>query len=208
MADYRIYPGAADGAGCVYLIDSRDHALALGERLAGCPATVVQLTNANWNRDLSPWPGEGLGGGEAFAGQGAAYLARLTQEMIPAIEQKHGLRPARRGLAGYSLAGLFALYAITRTDMFAMAASVSGSLWYEGWTEYLAGAPVYAKEVYLSLGDREKFTRSPRMAQVEDRTRRTLSLLGEKGVRAGLTMNPGGHFRDPEGRVAAALMAL
>ena len=45
--------------------------------------------------------------------------------------------PAWRGLAGYSLAGLFALYALYQTDVFARAASMSGSFWFEGIMEYV-----------------------------------------------------------------------
>lgn len=207
MADYRIYEGE-QGGDCIYLVDARAHALELTKALAGCPATVVQLFNADWARDLPPWPGAGLREREDFSGGGPATLKRLTERDIPAIEAENGLRPARRCLAGYSLAGLFALYAVTRSDFFAAAASASGSLWYEGWVDYLAAAPVYAQQVYLSLGDRERFTRSPRMARVEDCTRRTLALLEHKGVKVRLQMHPGGHFKDPAGRLAAACRAL
>lgn len=36
------------------------------------------------------------------------------------------------GIAGYSLAGLFALYALYKTDVFTRVASMSGSLWFPG----------------------------------------------------------------------------
>ncbi len=206
MDGYRVYPGR--GALVIYVVDSAEHPLDLSPRLGGCAATVVQLMEAHWNQDLPPWPAPGLPGGAPFSGGGPAYLERLAGQRIPAIEAQLNLRGVERGLAGYSLAGLFALYAVTRTAFFRKAASVSGSLWYEGWLDYLAGAGVHAGFVYLSLGQREKRARSPRLAQVEACTQRTLALLQAKGISAQLHMHPGGHFCDPAARMAAACAAL
>ena len=62
--------------------------------------------------------------------------------------------PRWRGIAGYSLAGLFAVYALYRTDVFARAASVSGSLWFPGFREYVfSHTPLCRPDcVYFSLG--------------------------------------------------------
>ena len=40
-------------------------------------------------------------------------------------------------IAGYSLAGLFALWAAWNSGYFRRVASVSGSLWYPGFTDYI-----------------------------------------------------------------------
>ena len=62
--------------------------------------------------------------------------------------------------------------------------------------------------VYLSLGDREKNTRNPRMAVVEDRTRQTAELLQAKGIPVVFELNPGGHFNDAPARIAKGINAL
>ena len=206
MERYRVYPG--QGALVVYVVDSWEHPLDLEAGWGGVGAAVVQIVDARWNQDLSPWVVPGLPGGAPFSGGAEAYLQGLIGQTIPRIEAQAGLGGRERAVAGYSLAGLFALYALTRTAFFSMAASVSGSLWYEGWLDYLAGAGVDARYVYLSLGKREKCARSPRLAQVEACTQRTLALLQAKGISAQLHMHPGGHFCDPAARMAAACAAL
>ena len=45
-------------------------------------------------------------------------------------------------ISGYSLAGLFSLYAMHELDLDG-AISVSGSLWKEGWLDYLKEHPIY-----------------------------------------------------------------
>lgn len=46
--------------------------------------------------------------------------------------------PRWRGIAGYSLTGLFALYyAIYQTDLFSRVGSISGTLWFPGMKEYI-----------------------------------------------------------------------
>ena len=46
------------------------------------------------------------------------YLRLLTREIIPAAEKEINGVPRWQGIAGYSLAGLFALYAIYQTELF------------------------------------------------------------------------------------------
>ena len=86
-------------------------------------------------------------------------------------------------------------------------ASLSGSLWFDGFSDYPESFPPSpgVKRVFLSLGDREKNTKNPRMATVEDNTRRILSLLTARGVPAALEMNPGGHFNDVPQRIARGI---
>lgn len=46
----------------------------------------------------------------------------------------------KRAICGYSLGGLFALYAFVNDERFDACASISGSLWYQGWMGYLREA--------------------------------------------------------------------
>lgn len=80
--------------------------------------------------------------------------------------------PPRTCIAGYSLAGLFALYAMYRCDAFDRAAIISGSLWYPHFREFAAKheMPRRPDRIYLSLGDKEKKTRHPLLKTVQDNT--------------------------------------
>lgn len=150
---------------------------------------------ADWNRDLSPWAAPAVFDAP-FAGGGGETLRRLRDA---AGEGAY--------LAGYSLAGLFALWALHQGG-FAGAASCSGSLWYPGWADWAAAHPLPADaKVYLSLGMKEERTRHPVMRQVGDATRACHASLSHLAARQ-LTWHPGGHFTDPEGRIAQGLAWL
>ena len=58
-------------------------------------------------------------------------------------------------LCGYSLAGLFTLWASTHTNTFQKIASVSPSVWFLNFVQYMQQNQVHASEVYMSLGDKE-----------------------------------------------------
>lgn len=187
---------------------------------------LAAVTDAVWTRDLSPWPAPALSAhSEAFAGGADAHLAVLTGAVVPAVEALLARAPAHRALVGYSLDGLFALYAATRSDSsssspaFDLCASVSGSLWYDGFVDHLArvlapvpagGAPPQTlRAAYLSLGSREKRnTRSARMRTVGAATERARTLLAAAGIATVFETNPGSHHDDVPARIARAITWL
>ena len=83
-------------------------------------------------------------------------------------------------------------------------------MWFDGWLAHFRQVQVAAalKKVYLSVGDKEKKARNPRMAAVEDCTRAAADFLQENGVAVRFELNPGGHFNDPSARLAKGLLAL
>ena len=177
-----------------------------GRALFDGSASLLCMEDLDWARGLTPWPAPGLQPDRPFSGGGPALLRALLEEILPEAEAALGGAPAWRGVAGYSLAGLFALWAFCETEAFACAASVSGSLWYEGLPEYLAGLPpVRGGRVYLSVGARERKTRVRRMACIEERCVLTRELLQARGVEVRYERNPGTHFTDPVGRMRRAL---
>ncbi len=165
----------------------------------------------DWGRDLTPWPAPpAFGGDEPYGGGADAYLRELTERILPEILRALPAEPAFAALVGYSLAGLFALYAPFRTDAFARIASVSGSLWYPGF-EAFARESAWARRpdcVYLSLGDREARTRNPAIAPVERNTRALAEFLTAQCIPTTLEMNPGGHFDHPDLRLARGVARL
>ena len=76
-------------------------------------------TGMNWNDDLSPWPAPRLfASSQDFGGKASSFLSLLCHHILPAVEAQLSFSVDSRGIAGYSMAGLFALYAIYHTDLF------------------------------------------------------------------------------------------
>ena len=91
------------------------------------------------------------------------YLRLLTEEIIPAAEKELGSIPRWRGIIGYSLAGLFVLYAIYQTVLFPRVGSVSGSLWFPDMKGRIAPLGLIERldllRVLFSLSPKEKYIR-------------------------------------------------
>ena len=88
--------------------------------------------------DMTLWSCQPLSKrGPAATGGADAYLETLASEIVPAAREKIRGSAPYVGIAGYSLAGLFALYAMYRCDCFAWVASMSGSLWFPKFREYV-----------------------------------------------------------------------
>jgi len=115
---HTVYPGAAGAsAPVIYVVDASEHPFDLSESAADLACTVVTVAVRNWNDSLTPWPAPGIYRGEPdFGGDAATTLAELVDEAIPAIEAIVELAPAKRAICGYSLGGLFALYAFAHAD--------------------------------------------------------------------------------------------
>lgn len=107
-------------------------------------------------------------------------------------------------LGGYSLAGLFSLWASYQTDRFAGIAAASPSVWFPGFLPYMKEHENQSRAVYLSLGDKEEKTRNPVMTTVGDCIREAHAWLQQCGIGSTLEWNPGNHFRDPGLRTAKA----
>ncbi len=161
---------------------------------------------ADWNADLSPWQFS-LNKKTDFAGHGPQTLEWLVNDCVPYCEKEFGFT-GQRILCGYSLAGLFSLWAFYESQAFSGVVSCSGSLWFGDWLSYAGNhtAPQNSS-VYLSLGDREENARDTIMAAVGDCTRRQYELVcGDSNVsRHTLEWNPGGHFNEPELRLAKGI---
>ena len=166
----------------------------------------LQAVHVNsWNYDLSPWPAKAVFGNEDFGAGAADTLAYLLEEVLPASKIKETDRAGRRiYIGGYSLAGLFALWAGFQTDIFSGIAAASPSVWFPQFTEYMRDNRILADAVYLSLGDREERTRNPVMAQVGHAIRAAYQIIGDAGKDCMLEWNKGNHFKEPDLRTAKA----
>ena len=135
---------------------------------------------------------------------GQDYIRTLFSDFLEFHGDRcYGDDPAIIG--GYSLAGLFALWAATKTDRFSKVAAASPSVWFPGFTEYIKENNIKAKAVYLSLGDREEKTRNPVMATVGHAIRSVHETISDSGINTILEWNQGNHFKDVDIRMAKAL---
>lgn len=156
--------------------------------------TAVRIDD--WNNDLSPWEAPPVFGRKGF-GYGAP---KTLDEVLELCSDKS----RTYYIGGYSLAGLFALWAAYQTDTFEGVAAASPSMWFPGFTEYMKNNEIRSDTVYLSLGDREEKARNLVMATVGDRIREAHVLLEEQGINCILEWNEGNHFKNADIRTGRA----
>lgn len=166
------------------------------QKLTGMDVQLLAVKVDNWNHDLSPWTAPAVFGNEDFGNGAAETLSEILK--LSADTNK------RYYIGGYSMAGLFSLWAVCQTDRFAGAAAASPSVWFPGFLEYMKKQKIQSKCVYLSLGDKEEMTRNPVIAQVGSCIRVEYEWLKEKGINCTLEWMKGGHFKEPGTRTARA----
>ena len=163
----------------------------------------------DWNDKFSPWTAPPVFGKDAFSGKGNDTLRFLEDEFLPEIKSK--FPKSEVFLTGYSLAGLFSLWALYETDKFNGAVCCSSSLWFDKWDEYASLHRIKSPStIYMSLGDREEKTKNKVMSKVGDRTRRQAEILKEDPnvEKLYFEWNEGGHFVEPLKRVAKGITRI
>lgn len=166
------------------------------QRLTSMDFCLIAVKVRSWNQDLSPWKAPAVFGNQDF-GNGAADFLRNITELCSDPHKTYYL-------GGYSLAGLFSLWAAYQTSLFAGIAAASPSVWFPGFIDYMKQHEIRNRAVYLSLGDKEEKTRNPIMSTVSDCIREGYAWLNGQGIRCTLEWNPGNHFREPDLRTAKA----
>ena len=151
---------------------------------------LIALKVDNWNDDLSPWEAPAVFGNDNFGGKANQTL----DEVLKFTEDK----TKTYYIGGYSLSGLFALWAAYQTDVFSGVAAASPSIWFPQFIDYMKAHEIKVPRVYLSLGDREEKARNPIMTTVGDCIREAHSWLAEQGIATTLEWNPGNHFKDSD----------
>jgi len=201
-----IYEYGESGSSAVLIQMVDDHDLAVIENeLAVIRKSVndfklVALKVDNWNLDLSPWKAPAVFGKEEFSGGAAGTLVDVLK--LCADDSKSYY------IGGYSLAGLFALWAAYQTDRFAGVAAASPSLWFPNFVEYMKNNEIKSNRVYLRLGDKEEKVRNPVMATVGEKIREAYDCLVRQEVNCTLEWNQGNHFKEPDVRTAKAFAWL
>ena len=205
------------GAPIVYL---------LGDVADNSPIQVpegVSLVNVGadlWEENFSPWCAPRVFAKGPNFGDGAQKtLDTLINQVIPWTESELTEPPAYRMLVGYSLAGLFSLWAgVSQPDAprvdaptptFQRIGAVSGSFWFPDLLNYvdqqLNGGAVGLTHAYLSLGDREARTPNPQIMHVRENAEFLASKLESAEITSTFELNRGNHFQNVEGRMQKAL---
>jgi predicted alpha/beta superfamily hydrolase len=177
---------------------------------------AISVISQDWNVDFTPWAAPPLTKkSESFKGGAASYLDFLANTIKPFIDEHYKTKPepSNTSLIGYSLGGLTALYALYTISGFGKIGSISASLWYDGWIEFMDSHMIANdfSRVYLSLGRGEEHSRNQRMAKVGNCTREAALILEEQlefKENLILEWNDGGHFSEVTNRFKRALLWL
>lgn len=178
------------------------------QRLTGREFCLAALPVTDWENELSPWNVKKVfRGGKDFGGGADETIRELERVIVPELKRTLGHPEMPCIIAGYSLAGLFAICALYRTAAFTGAVSASGSLWFPGFLDYAMShkMPQTPGRVYLSLGDREKNTKNTVMCRVEENTAALYKRFREQGIACIFEMNSGSHFQEVEQRLAKGI---
>ena len=166
------------------------------QHLTSMDFELIAVKVDDWNKELSPWKTPAVFGNEDF-GDGAV---QTLEEILLLCSDKS----KTYYIGGYSLSGLFSLWAVCQTAIFSGVAAASPSVWFPGFIEYMKEHEIKSETVYLSLGDREEKTRNSVMSQVGNCIRMGYGWLIEHGINCNLEWNQGNHFREPDIRIAKA----
>ncbi len=169
---------------------------------------LVNISNINWNTEMTPWKMKSLyKDGFEYEGKADDYIKELTCKIIPEIEENLNYKPLYYGIAGYSLGGLFAIYALYKTDIFSIAISGSGSFWYSNFEKFVKENKFLKipEKIYLSLGNKEKNSKNEILSKVQDCTENIYNYYKSKNIDVFYELNDGGHFKDSFFRIAKGI---
>lgn len=208
-----VYPCAAADRPVIYLNTFSNEGARVYEILTEeerAALTLVTIGALDWDHDMSPWAIPPISPNDTPCTGGAeAYLAFLINEIVPRAEKSlPGV--SWRGIAGYSLAGLFAVWSLYKTDLFTRAGSMSGSLWFPDFKEFAFSheMKIRPEKIYFSLGDKEHKTRNQFLKTVRQNTGEIEAFYRENGVETVFRLNEGNHYQNAAERTAAGIAWL
>ena len=208
-----IFPGKKINAPIIYLNTfgkEGEEVWNILQKTCSIQCSLAVISGIDWNKDMIPWDAPSAFNDAGYCKGADEYLEILANKIIPETEKIIGGDAKWRGIAGYSLGGLFALYSLYKTNLFSRAASISGSLWFPRFKKFIETEKIQAKPLclYFSLGKKEASTRNMYLKHVQMDTEAIVSYFSEKGIDVMYHLNPGGHFTNPEKRTADGLKWL
>lgn len=126
-------------------------------------------------------------GAPDFGGGAEVFLADTVLPVATALRREHPEGPI--GLFGYSLAGLFGLFAMLNTDVFSTYLLASPSTWYPGIVNRVARTPLACDpRVVLACGANEGLDHPEPIAGIRQDTDRLVACLSERLTRRPVTV--------------------
>ena len=173
---------------------------------------LVSISNLDWNNEMTPWYSKKINKyGEDFLGKTDEYIQVLLNEIIPEIkkyiEENLNVKIKNYTIAGYSLAGLFAVYLSYKTDIFSRIVSASSSFWFPKFVDFVKENRISStvEKIYFSLGNKESKVKNQILASVEENTKELEEIYQSKGIKTIYEENEGNHFKDASLRMAKGI---
>ena len=186
-------------------IEALDKEVAEIQKNTEKPFSLIAFKIEDWNNELSPWKAPPAFGNKTFGSGAKDTLEFIESRLIPTVKEKYNLGDEIIFiLGGYSLAGLFSLWSVYKSNTFLGIAAASPSVWFNGWEEFMNNNTLLSNTIYLSLGDTEEKTKNKVMSAVGENIKKQEELLKNNNINTILEWNKGGHFSDSDIRVAKA----
>lgn len=173
---------------------------------------LVSISNLDWNNEMTPWYSKKINKyGEEFLGKADEYIQVLLDEIIPEIkkyiEENLKVKIKKYTIAGYSLAGLFAIYASYKTNIFSRIVSASGSLWFPKFVDFVKENKISSnvEKIYFSLGNKESKVKNNVLQTVGENTKEIERIYKSQGIKTIYEENEGNHFKDASLRMAKGI---
>lgn len=161
----------------------------------------------DWNSELTPWEMPLIFSKGNFGTGAKDTLDWIQKDLISQIEKEffaNNEKKIKYILGGYSLAGLFSLWAGYQENNFVAINASSPSVWYKDWISYISKNNPISNIVYLSLGNKEEKTKNQIMSKVKENIEIQFENLKthENIKNTILEWNEGNHFKDSGLRTA------
>lgn len=184
--------GSAPAPGALVVLDGTrvlrrvDRLVAEGKLDPACLPLMVGIDPDPADRGLAqytPWSHPAYKpGAPDFGGGAEAFLRDTVLPVATALQEKHPEGPI--GLFGYSLAGLFGLFAMLNTDVFSTYLLASPSTWYPGVVNRVARTPLACDpRVVVACGANEGLDHPEPIAGIRQDTDRLVACLSERLTR-------------------------
>lgn len=170
------------------------------------PLNLLMPLDLEWDEDLSPWPQDPVVmADDHFTGQAPAF-ARTVAAAAGWAREVTGSTCSI--LAGYSMGGLFALFAPTTAGSYDALVCASGSVWFPGFTDYMRDHAFLhrPRAIWLSLGDRETKVKNPVLQTTWSCMEELKAIFTQEDICCCLQQEKGNHFQDAAGRVARGIL--
>ncbi len=168
----------------------------------------IGISSTQWNTLLAPWnTPSNFPKYLRCQGEASRFLKIFLNDILPAIQNHLSSFSGVQTMAGYSLAGLFSLWALCEWEQLEGVCAVSGSFWYPDFqTWFLDHFPLHLPIcVYFSTSESEWTSQNARLSSLKPTLEAIEQSLAQKGVKTICQIHPGNHFQEPTKRLVLGI---